>query len=77
MKVLGSYTGISATLFKTNKQPNVNTQKNIAEIKCAEKGAKIGYEIEFVHGRDVFVVLPTGYGKGPCFLCQPKTYMTS
>ena len=56
-----------------------------AEINCAEdSGWVLGYTalneeqrvliLEFMNGRDVFAVLPTGYYKSLCFACLLKAY---
>ena len=56
------------------------------EIREAAKSAakELGYldlkpeQLEvvetFVKGRDLFAVLPTGYGKSPCFGCLPIVF---
>ena len=59
--------------------------KNIAEINCAEDSCwLLGYTalneeqtlliVKFIDGRDVFVVLLTGYYKSLCFACLLKAY---
>ena len=32
---------------------------------------------EFINGRDVFMILPTGFGKAVCFTCLPNCYERS
>ena len=55
------------------------------EIECGEYSCRImGYTAlkkeqrllisQFMSGRDIFAVLPTGYGKSLCFACLPKAY---
>ena len=55
------------------------------EIECSEYSCRIiGYTVlkedhrlvisEFMRDRDVFVMLPTRYGKNMCFTCLPKAY---
>lgn len=38
------------------------------------KPEQLDITVAFVEGRDVFSVLPTGYGKSLCYSCLPYTF---
>ena len=43
-------------------------------FKLKELQVQVKVIVGIVEGRDVFAVLPTGYGKSLCFGCLPWTY---
>ena len=40
----------------------------------ALKEEQLDVIVKFVMGRDVFAVLPTGYGKSLCYQCLPRVF---
>ena len=50
----------------------IGTSHGYAEIKDKQRAAILA----FVHGKDVFVSLPTGYGKSFCYQCLPLLFNT-
>ena len=56
--------------------------KILTAIKIAVKAARyrslkekqIEVIVNLVKGKDVFAMLPTGYGKSSCYICLPKVY---
>ena len=38
------------------------------------KPAQVEIILNFVRGRDVFAILPTGFGKSLCYACLPATF---
>ena len=48
----------------------VTTHLGYAKLKIEQKGVILS----FVSGRDVFIVLPTSYGKTSCYCCLPVIY---
>ena len=38
------------------------------------KPEQIDVVLQFINGRDVFAVLPTGFGKSLCYACLPFTF---
>ena len=51
-----------------------------AAVKAAEtlgyilKQEQLDVIVQFALGKDVFAVLPTGYGKSLCYQCLPKVF---
>ncbi len=53
---------------------------------AVESGKKLGYPsmkpeqidvvVAILEGRDVFAILPTGFGKSLCYACLPSAYDT-
>ena len=65
----------------TNKEEKEYSRIQTCVLQAAQelgysymKPAQIEVVVNFVRGRDVFAILPTGFGKSLCYACLPAAF---
>ena len=83
MKLLGAY--VMPYVMRTRNECSYSIMATVsncseAAVKAAGtlcyvlKQEQLDVIVQFALGKDVFAVLPTGYGKSLCYECLPKVF---